>query len=439
MTGPSRRGPDHAPATRTATAPAPAPAGEKTSAATTRETDTDTDTHANGRPSGDTDRRTEGTDGTAAAPGGSPGAPGLYCPFPSEVSPYAAEAEAHLDDWVVRFEVVTSEVARKRFARAGFGQFAARTYPTADRTRLNLVADWFGWLFLVDDQLDDGRVGRDIDSARSAMAGLLAVLEQDGPAGARGPGEPPLAWALRDLWHRTATGATPAWRRRFRGHLAACLDAACWEAENRITGVWPGEAEYIEQRRHTGAIYVCMDLIDIVAGLDLPEEVYEDELFQAALRSSSDVVVWTNDWYSLGKEMALGEYHNLVRVVEHERGLSQPEALVHTAEAINTETRRYLRHRERLLEAHPAHRAGLTTYLAGMESWMRGNLDWSRATLRYRERENGGLPAYLEATLAAESPDGSGDHRDPAVARSHGDTGGPGDTGSTGAPRGVAR
>ncbi|WP_051722517.1 hypothetical protein [Streptomyces albus] len=333
--------------------------------------------------------------------------PHIYCPFPSQVSPYAEAAEAHLDAWVARFEVVRGSVARRRFARAGFGQFAARTYPAADRAALELVADWFGWLFLVDDQLDDGRVGRDLAGARRAMDGLLRVLDRDDPAeGARPPGEPPLAWALRDLWHRTASRATPAWRRRFTDHLASCLDAACWEAENRVAGVIPGEAEYIEQRRHTGAIYVCMDLIDVVAGLDLPEAVHAGEPFRAALRSSSDVVVWTNDWYSLGKEMALGEYHNLVRVVAHARGLTLREALEHTAEAVSAETRRYLGHRERLLEAHPEHRAGLTACLAGMESWMRGNLDWSRATLRYREREQGGLPAYLEATLAPAGTEG---------------------------------
>ncbi|PJE95378.1 terpene cyclase [Streptomyces carminius] len=332
-------------------------------------------------------------------PGGPGGRPAIHCPFPSRISPHAARAEAHLDDWVRRFQVVGTDVARERFARAGFGRFAALTYPAADRERLELIADWFGWLFLVDDQLDDGRVGRDLDSARRSMDVLLGVLDGDGPAGERG-GRPPLVWALRDLWHRTLPHAGPAWRRRFTDHLTACLDAACWEAANRVAGIVPGEAEYIEQRRHTGAIYVCMDLIDIVAENDLPESVHASGPFQAALRAASDVVVWTNDWYSLGKETALGEYHNLVRVVEHARGLTPRQALDHTAAAIGEETRRYLSLREALLGRFPGHRAALAEYTAGMESWMRGNLDWSMRTRRYLEREHDGDPAYLEATLA---------------------------------------
>ncbi len=50
--------------------------------------------------------------------------------------------------------------ARERFEQADFGAFVGMVYPTADSENLDLVADWFVWLFLVDDQLDDGHLGR---------------------------------------------------------------------------------------------------------------------------------------------------------------------------------------------------------------------------------------------------------------------------------------
>ncbi|MFE7129667.1 hypothetical protein ACFVIM_02285 [Streptomyces sp. NPDC057638] len=327
----------------------------------------------------------------------------IRCPFPSRISPYARQAATHLDAWVARFGVVRERVARERFERAGFGEFAAVTYPTADLECLCLIADWFGWLFLVDDQLDDGHVGRDLTAARTAAATLLDVLAGPGTPVRPGESGPPLLLALRDLWHRTAPRCGPRWRDRFTRHLTACLDAACWEAANRVAGVVPGEAEYIERRRHTGAVFVCMDLIDVVTGAEIPDHIHAGEEFQTTLCAASDVVAWTNDWYSYGKETALGEYHNLVTVVATARGLTRREAMDHTADAIAAQTRRYRLLRQRLLTVFPGHRAALVRCLAGMESWMRGNLDWSRATLRYAERERG-VPAYLEPTLASLDP-----------------------------------
>ncbi|MPZ82284.1 MAG: terpene cyclase [Actinophytocola sp.] len=309
----------------------------------------------------------------------------IYCPFPYRESPHAEQAREHLADWVGRTGLVRRESARQRFQRADFGWFASLVYPTADRRGLEIVADWFGWLFLVDDQLDDGSVGRSLGTVEQAVGQMRAVLNSPdlGGSAADGGESPSAVSALADLWRRTAAHATSRWRGRFVRHLEDCLTtAAVWEAGNRVRGVVPDEVTYIEKRRHTGAIYVCMDLIEIVERLDVPDELYASAEFSATLDAACNVVCWTNDIYSLDKERSLGEVHNFAYLMQHHRGLDRRHALAEASRATSAETTRFLAAEERLLAAHPHHAQVLTPYLAGMRTWIRGNLDWSRRTKR---------------------------------------------------------
>ncbi|WP_324192478.1 terpene synthase family protein [Nocardia transvalensis] len=334
--------------------------------------------------------------------------PEIFAPFPFRINPHAEQTRAHLDEWTRRIGLVHREAARKRFEKADFGWFAAVVYPTADAAHLDLMSDWFAWLFLVDDQLDDGKVGRSPEHVGTVVSRMRSVLESPdfGAAAAADPDAPVAVSSLADLWQRTAADATPAWRRRYIRHLDECLTtAATWEARNRIEGIVPDEETYIEKRRHTGAIYVCMDLIDIVERIDVPENVYASPQFAAALDAACNVVCWTNDVYSLEKERSLGEVHNLVLVVEHHRGLGTDEALERVCAAISAQTRLFLDLERELLATFPEHAGVLDPYLAGMRTWMRGNLDWSSRSKRYRAVADGVLPEeYLEPALMAVEP-----------------------------------
>lgn len=327
----------------------------------------------------------------------------ISLPFPPRESQHVAAARAHLERWVTGFGLVRAPAARDRFGRADFGWFAAVTYPQTDEAGLCLIADWFGWLFLLDDQLDDGLLGRDPGRAQELMAEFGAVLT--------GAGLPErhsaIAAALADLWRRTAPRGTAAWRERFVAHVVAGGAAAYWEAGNRVAGIVPDEPGYIEHRRHTGAIYVCMDLVEVVRGIDLPPAVYDDAPFQDALRAACDVVCWTNDLYSLDKETALGERHNLVTVVSHARRLSTADAVRHVVEAVDREVRVFEDRGRLALGGWPEYRDELAAYLDGMRSWMRGNLDWSSRTRRYRIPAGGTAAVdYVEAAVVTSARTG---------------------------------
>ncbi|ROQ62911.1 terpene synthase family protein [Streptomyces sp. 840.1] len=327
--------------------------------------------------------------------------PDIYCPFPQRTNPHVGHVRAHLDSWTRNTGLVHRDSARERFEQADFGAFVGMVYPTADRENLDLVADWFVWLFLVDDQLDDGHLGRSPHRVRSVVETMRSVVE----GGGRPSGEelPAAVVALVDLWDRTVPAAAPQWRRRFTYHLMTYLTTATtWEAGNRAEGVVPAEATYIEKRRHTGAIHVCMDLIEIVAGIEAPESIHNDSRFITALEASCNVVCWANDVYSYEKEQVLGEIHNLVHLVRHHRGYGKQQALEHVCAEIATETERFLTAEAELLAAYPQLGRLLEPYLDGMRSWMRGNLDWSRQTPRYNPADVSQYKEpeqYLEATV----------------------------------------
>ncbi|GAA2083798.1 hypothetical protein GCM10009801_44480 [Streptomyces albiaxialis] len=336
--------------------------------------------------------------------------PDIACPFPFSVNPHAERARAHLRHWTHETGLIRGERARRRFEHADFGWFAALVYPTAPPERLDLLADWFAWLFLVDDQLDDGSFGRSPEQLAEVIGQMREVLDRSpdetaaepspSPTPALAPSSRlPVVASLADLWRRTAEGTSARWRARFAGHLAQCLTtAAVWEAGNRLSGRVPPEDEYVANRRHTGAIYVCMDLIEIAESAELPPEIEESAAYLTALDAACDVVCWVNDVYSLAKERALGEFHNLVHIVGHQRGLPDDKALCEVVRAVAGETARYLAAEAELRAAHPAPSRALEGGLAGMRTWMRGNLDWSRRTHRYGA--DTALPdGYLEPAL----------------------------------------
>ncbi|MGV9662890.1 terpene synthase family protein [Nocardia niigatensis] len=317
--------------------------------------------------------------------------------FPSQLNPNLDRAREHVLTWVDGFDLLRSHRARTKFSAADFGYFVALVHPHAERHSLELAADWFAWLFLVDDELDDGAIGRTPAAAAALAHGVRGVLRDGG----HGEANSPLLAALSDLWDRTAAHGSAAWRTRFVGHLEECLHtAAFWEAGNRIAGIVPDRDTYVDRRRHTGAIYVCMDLIEAFGGFEVPPARYRDADFSGALDAACDVVCWTNDVYSLEKERSFGEVHNLVFIVGHHENLSEAEAVSRVCAEIDTRTEQYLGFEELVRTRSASDHDPVERCLDGMRMWIRGNFDWSSRTARY-----GHAPAPSTSMLA---PSGDG-------------------------------
>jgi terpene synthase-like protein len=307
---------------------------------------------------------------------------------------WAAEAEAHTRDWVRRLGLVRSAAARRHFDAISGGALAASVYPDARPGTRQTLTDWFSWLFILDDQCDEGQLGRDPAALDILLLPLRAALVGSGGA------EHPLAAALGSIRARIEPGGPADWWHRFRGHVLEYLDGCRWEAANRAAGRVPSLAEYPARRRAAGAILPSLDLIEFGGGRYLPAPVRQLPAYAAAVRAAADVVCWTDDIATADKEAARGDLHNLVIVLDAERGCGAAAATAEAARMLHT----------RLADFEAAEAAvGVATAgddalvraarhnLAGLRTWMRGHLDWGLDTARYHEVERlPGVPDYIE-------------------------------------------
>ncbi|HTK09623.1 MAG TPA: hypothetical protein VL485_20805 [Ktedonobacteraceae bacterium] len=330
--------------------------------------------------------------------------PDIYCPFPSCLNPSVEAVHLHSMERVQRLRLIQQKHAFRRFSIARFAWAAARAYPDTDFTELAWVNDWLVWLFMFDDQFDDGALGAEPEAMECIMDELLNLLNAHPSTVAHCS---PLASALLDFWQR-APGATPAWQARFQQHLADYFASYLWEAANRARGHIPSIEAYIANRQQSGGLPTCFDLIELSEHMVLSPDVAASQTFGTLNLIANNVVCWVNDLFSFRKERARGEVNNLVLVVQHARGSTLQEAAEMVNTMITREVQRFLAIEKHLSIHQSEMYEALKKYLRVFRGWMRGNLDWSLETPRYAEVEEtvpGQPVSYLEPLLLSSSPD----------------------------------
>ena len=337
--------------------------------------------------------------------------PVFYCPFPSQLNPLVETVNTHTLNWVQQFHLVEKEAALRRFHASRFAWLTARAYPTATFEELALANDFLVWLFMLDDQFDDGAIGRQPDRTQLIMSTLIALVTLD--EASQSVSSPSLrgavAASLVDLWQRMLPHTTPAWRERFLRHLHDYFASYDWETQNRTQGRIPGVETYIEKRQDTGAMLLALDFIDLTEQVSMEPEVYASTEVQTLIRTTNNAVCWSNDIISLEKERTRGDVNNLVLAVQHARQCSLQAAVDHVNAMITEQVQLFIETEQRLLALFPANRRDMQKYIAVMRAWIRGNLDWSAETHRYSHVEpntEGKGVSYLESILSVQ-PDQS--------------------------------
>ncbi len=332
--------------------------------------------------------------------------PAFYCPFPSEIHPQVEQVHEHTFKWALGYQLLQSERAIQRFNASRFAWLAARVHARTNFEELALTNDFFTWLFMLDDQFDDSNSGRQPERMKVVVDRLLTVLGIKRGENVE-PLQGPVADALTDLWERARPLTTLRWQQRFAGHLRDYLDAYIWETGNRARGETPDVAIYIQKRQDAGAMHLALDYIDLAEHVELPPEIYEGTLIQALLLTINNIVCWQNDIVSVEKEMAHGDFSNLVLVLQKAYGYTLQEAAERANELTTAEVRLFERLSALAFELLPDYKQEIEKYLASMRAWIRGNLDWSLESRRFSEIEpliEGRDPSYLETILENKSP-----------------------------------
>jgi hypothetical protein len=317
--------------------------------------------------------------------------PQLYCPFPPEVNPHFEAVHEQTLAWGRQFGLVEDERAIARLRDAKIGSLVARAYSRSPRDPLVILTDLHTWLFILDDECDEAGIGKRPQRLGALHAQCLEVLSglkpENRPMLSRTRPDAALIQALCDLRCRMDGLMSRARMERFAVSVSEYFEAGVWEAKNREIGVWPNSTTYTPIRPFAGGMYIVLDLIDLTEGDTLPLVVRKDPCYQRLMLIASNVVLWSNDLFSLHKERAHHDMHNLALVLQHEEDINLQAAVDRVAWLIEREVKRFIALEARLPSFGPAVDSLLQRFVGVFRAYMRGNIDWSCETGRYRYAE----------------------------------------------------
>ncbi|GAB3081574.1 hypothetical protein GCM10027287_18300 [Bordetella muralis] len=280
--------------------------------------------------------------------------------------------------------LLPTPASRTRFQEARFGQLTKLSHPTADKDLLDLMAQWYTWFFLFDDQFDDGPLGVRPDLVPEMIAPFMGVLNDVSP-----PATNPLALALADLWGRTTRGSrSSAWLRRLARDARSYIDSYRFEAIHRAGNERLGIGEYLAHRKNSTGMRMIFDIFEIIAQADLPDHVIECEAFLALRASGVLITGLHNDIIGLEKEVARDYPFNMVVVAREVQECSLQHA-IDLANAVTTgHVAAFLTAKSELpgeldaLGVDAATKAAAMRTVQEYQRMIRGHYDWSLKTDR---------------------------------------------------------
>lgn len=294
------------------------------------------------------------------------------------VSPHGAEAEARIRAYA-RGIGLLDHLGERRFD--AFNSIARYVYSYAQPDRLVACARWLSVLFFIDDQFDENReLGRNEGQVFALIDGFLELLRDGTPL----DDQPLLTRLTLDARADFERLASPEWFT----HFCRSTEDYLVRGVSHAVRSWrhhepPSVAGYMATRDSDSGMYTCIDLVEVAAGIDLPQRIRDDKRVRAMRRLCARHVAFANDVVSYDKEVRCHDNPaNLLHLI-HREVHSLDEAARQVVALINGDMDAFERLASDLPDWGQEQRAAVDAYVEGMHRWMRGNLDWSLASLRY--------------------------------------------------------
>jgi germacradienol/geosmin synthase len=322
--------------------------------------------------------------------------PEFYMPYPARLNPNLGRARAHSKTWAYEMDMIdvpqhgTKIWDEHDLDSHDYALLCAYTHPEASGPDLDLITDWYVWVFYFDDHFLElyKRTGA-LPAARDYLDRLAAFMPISGEI-TETP-ENPVERGLADLWTRTVPAHSEDFRRRFTASTKNLLDESLWELANINEGRVANPIEYVEMRRKVGGAPWSANLIEHAVGAEVPAEIAASRPLTVLRDTFADAVHLRNDIFSYEREVLdEGELSNGILVFEKFLGIGTQEA----AEAVNDLLTSRLHQFEHtalteippLFAAHgidPASQAGVAAYVKGLQDWQSGGHEWHMRSSRY--------------------------------------------------------
>jgi germacradienol/geosmin synthase len=331
--------------------------------------------------------------------------PAFYVPWPARLNPHLEGARAHSKAWAREMGILAPEGEEKSsdiwdertFDAHDYALLCAYTHPEAPPAELDLITDWYVWVFFFDDHfLELYKRTRDRKGAKAYLDGLPAFMPLE-PAGATVPEpENPVERGLIDLWARTAPGTSEGWRRRFILATKHLLEESTWELNNISEGRVANPIEYIELRRKVGGAPWSAALVEHAVSAEVPDRIAALRPMRVLRDTFSDGVHLRNDLFSYEREVKKeGENANCVLVFERFFDIDPQRAADLVNEVLSSRLYQFentfFAELPPLFEEHgldAAERRDVLVYVRGLQDWQSGGHEWHLRSSRYTKDEN---------------------------------------------------
>ena len=333
--------------------------------------------------------------------------PVFYLPYPARLNPNVERARGHARTWAKEMGMLDAPAAENgviwdeaELDRHDYGLLCAYTHPDCDAEALDLITDWYVWVFFFDDHfLEEFKRTRDMNGAKAYLdrIPLFMPLESHPDEDSDRDSDPelvptnPVERGLADLWARTANSMSIAWRRRFKVSTVHLLMESMWELKNIRTDRVANPIEYIEMRRKVGGAPWSANLVEYAGRAEVPEAVSRERSLAVLRDTFADAVHLRNDLFSYQREVTEeGENANAVLVFEQFLACSVQRAANLVNDVLTSRLHQF--ENTALTEVpllcaekgiSPADQAAIATYAKGLQDWQAGGHEWHMRSSRY--------------------------------------------------------
>jgi germacradienol/geosmin synthase len=358
--------------------------------------------------------------------------PDLYMPYPARLNPNVESTRVHTKAWTMQMGMIgrpgatagsTSGSAftwdEGNFDAHEFALLCGYTQPDLPPSELDLMSDWYVWLFFFDDYfLEAFKRCNDVAGGKRFLARLWDFLPLSWPlpnAESMPVPSNPVERGMAELWARTCmgpVGSNPAWRARFVQHTKDTLETVQWEHYNIRHDRVANPLEYVAMRRMVGGCVWAACLLERANGLQLPDSVLAARPVRIIHEAFADSEHLHNDLMSYSREVGQeSENANGVLVFERFLGLDPQQAANVSTDVLSARLHQFehtvLVELPLYFEEHglpPQQRVDVLRYANGVMAWIAGAYEWhfhsSRYDLRRADTPPGmyGRPDYIGPT-----------------------------------------
>ncbi|MGW2305230.1 terpene synthase family protein [Streptomyces sp. NPDC001809] len=341
--------------------------------------------------------------------------PDFYVPYPARLNPHVEAARTHTRDWARSMGMLEGSGVWEQhdLDSHDYALLCAYTHPDCGEEALDLVTDWYTWVFFFDDHfLEVFKRPQDRAGGKTYLDRLPLFMPADPAAGMPEPTNPVEA-GLADLWLRTVPSMSEGWRVRFAEATEHLLNESLWELDNINDGRIANPVEYIEMRRKVGGAPWSAGLVEYAAGAEVPARVAYSRPLRVLRDAFSDAVHLRNDLFSYQREVEdEGENSNGVLVLETFLDCTTQEAADAVNDLLTSRLQQFentaltevpLLAAEQSLDA--AECAAVAAYAKGLQDWQSGGHEWHMRSSRYMNEGMVGGPSHLDGVLGTSALD----------------------------------